>query len=219
MRASGFVRTRQPNDIKELNYNSDNWAVVKAALSAGQYPNILNKDIEFQGEQSKQKMEIKFHPSSIFQLLKIKNLPTKWLFYYQKVKLGHKTYLQYCTIISPLTVALFAGSTKRSSCDYSLEDDPDAVQYFESDSENEDRKDEHIQLKLDDNIKFNVTKDLGNTIIKLRQQFNLIFQKRMLQPNRVPTQDEENIVKTIVDMLTAEDKALNLKQPEGKNLK
>lgn len=216
LRASGFVRTRQPNDIKELNYNSENWAVVKAALSAGQYPNILNKDSEFKGEQSKQKLEIKFHPSSVFQLLKVRTLPTRWLVYHQKVKINEKAYLQYCTIVSPLTVALFAGSTKRPFIDSAASSNN--LNNFlceESDSENEDKKNELYTLKLDENIKFNMTKDLANTIIKLRQQFNLIFQRRMLQPNRVPTQDEENLIQTIVDMLTAEDKALNLRQPEG----
>ena len=215
LRASGFVRTRQPNDIRELNYNSDNWACVKAALSAGQYPNILNKDNEFYGEQTKERMEVKFHPSSIFQLLKIKALPTKWIIYHQKIRINHKAYLQYCTIVSPLTVALFAGSNKRTPTEILNTINEMSKTYEESDSENEDKKNEQFQLKLDDNIKFNVSKDLANTIIKLRQQFNLIFQKRMICPNRIPTQDEENIIKTIVDMLTAEDKALNLKQPEN----
>lgn len=215
LRASGFVRTRQPNDIKELNYNSDNWAVVKAALCAGQYPNILNKDCQFQGEQSKTKIEIKFHPASIFQLLKVKNLPTKWLMYHQKVKINHKAYLQYCTVISPLTVALFAGSSKRSHDLTSMINEMNSLSFQDSDSENEEKRNEQFTMKLDEHIRFLLTKDLANTIIKLRQQFGLIFQKRMLQPNRVPTQDEENTIKTIVDMLTAEDRALNLKQPEG----
>jgi len=213
LRASGFVRTRQPNDIKELNQNSENWAVVKAALCAGQYPNILNKDSEFKGEQSKQKIEIKFHPSSIFQLLKIKTLPTKWLMYHQKIKINHKAYLQYCTVVSPLTIVLFAGSTKRSAND--LYFDSSNGLFEDSDSENEDKRNELHALKLDENIKFHMTKDLANTIVKLRQQFNLIFQKRMLQPNRLPSPDEESTIHTIVNMLTAEDKALNLRQPEG----
>jgi len=216
LRASGFVRTRQPNDIKELNQNSENWAVVKAAMCAGQYPNILNKDCEFKGVESKQRLEVKFHPSSIFQLLKIRTLPTKWLVYHQKIKIDHKVYLQYCTVVSPLSVALFAGSTKRSSND--VLSNPMSNLLLgneESDSENEDKKNELYSLKLDDNIKFFVNKDLANTILKLRQQFNLIFQKRMLQPNRTPTHDEENVIQTIVDMLTAEDKSLNLRQPEG----
>lgn len=44
LRAAGFVRNRAPGDIRELNMNSNNWAVVKAALAAGLYPNIARVD-------------------------------------------------------------------------------------------------------------------------------------------------------------------------------
>lgn len=48
LRASGFVRARGGSDIRDLNANSDNWAVVKAALCAGSYPNLLRVDRERQ---------------------------------------------------------------------------------------------------------------------------------------------------------------------------
>jgi hypothetical protein len=44
LRASGFVRVRGSGDIRDLNNNSDNWAVVKAALCAGMYPNLIRVD-------------------------------------------------------------------------------------------------------------------------------------------------------------------------------
>ena len=46
LRASGFVRTRGSGDIRDLNLNSENWAVVKAALTAGLYPNMIRVDRE-----------------------------------------------------------------------------------------------------------------------------------------------------------------------------
>lgn len=46
LRASGFVRARGGGDIRDLNSNSENWAVVKAALCAGMYPNIIHVDRE-----------------------------------------------------------------------------------------------------------------------------------------------------------------------------
>ena len=46
LRASGFVRARGGGDIRDLNSNSENWAVVKAALCAGLYPNLLRVDRE-----------------------------------------------------------------------------------------------------------------------------------------------------------------------------
>jgi hypothetical protein len=46
LRASGFVRARGGGDIRDLNNNSENWAVVKAALCAGMYPNLIRVDRE-----------------------------------------------------------------------------------------------------------------------------------------------------------------------------
>ncbi|UYV78742.1 YTHDC2 [Cordylochernes scorpioides] len=46
LRASGFVRARGGGDIRDLNSNSENWAVVKAAVCAGTYPNLIRVDRE-----------------------------------------------------------------------------------------------------------------------------------------------------------------------------
>jgi hypothetical protein len=48
LRASGFVRAKGPGDIRDLNKNAENWAVVKAALTAGCYPNLARFDHEAQ---------------------------------------------------------------------------------------------------------------------------------------------------------------------------
>ena len=44
LRAAGFVRPKGADDIRDLNRNSENWAVVKAALAAGAYPSIARLD-------------------------------------------------------------------------------------------------------------------------------------------------------------------------------
>lgn len=46
LRASGFVRAKGSGDIRDLNINSESWAVVKAALTAGLYPNLIRVDRE-----------------------------------------------------------------------------------------------------------------------------------------------------------------------------
>ena len=46
LRASGFVRARGGGDIRDLNSNAENWAVVKAALTAGMYPHLIRVDRE-----------------------------------------------------------------------------------------------------------------------------------------------------------------------------
>lgn len=40
LRASGFVKTKPPGDIRDLNENANNWALIKAILATGLYPNV-----------------------------------------------------------------------------------------------------------------------------------------------------------------------------------
>lgn len=46
LRANGLVKTRGAGDIRDVNSNSENWAVVKAALCGGLYPNLARVDRE-----------------------------------------------------------------------------------------------------------------------------------------------------------------------------
>ena len=40
LRSSGYVSTRDPSTIQKLNVHSESWSAVKAALTAGRYPNV-----------------------------------------------------------------------------------------------------------------------------------------------------------------------------------
>ena len=65
LRASGFVRAKGPGDIRELNKNSDNWAVVKAALAAGSYPNLARFDRDAQQLRTPREGKVRLHPRSV----------------------------------------------------------------------------------------------------------------------------------------------------------
>ncbi|XP_010285245.1 PREDICTED: probable ATP-dependent RNA helicase YTHDC2, partial [Phaethon lepturus] len=64
LRASGFVRARGGADIREVNTNSENWAVVKAALVAGMYPNLVHVDRESLTLTGPKEKKVRFHPTS-----------------------------------------------------------------------------------------------------------------------------------------------------------
>lgn len=74
---SGFVRARGGADIRDVNTNSENWAVVKAALVAGMYPNLVHVDrgnLVLTGPKEK---KVRFHPTSVLnqtQYKKVKSL-------------------------------------------------------------------------------------------------------------------------------------------------
>lgn len=40
LRATGFVRTKPPGDIRDLNENANNWPLIKSILTLGLFPNI-----------------------------------------------------------------------------------------------------------------------------------------------------------------------------------
>lgn len=61
----GFVRARGGSDIRDVNLNSENWAVVKAAIVAGMYPNLVNiNHVNSQLSSSREK-KVHFHPTSV----------------------------------------------------------------------------------------------------------------------------------------------------------
>ncbi|OXB79485.1 UNVERIFIED_CONTAM: hypothetical protein H355_013881 [Colinus virginianus] len=64
LRALGFVVARGGAHIRDVNANSENWAVVKAALVAGMYPNLVHVDREkliLTGPKEK----VRLHPTSV----------------------------------------------------------------------------------------------------------------------------------------------------------
>lgn len=61
----GFVRARGGGDIRDVNTNSENWAVVKAALVAGMYPNLVHVDRENVVLTGPKEKKVRFHPTSV----------------------------------------------------------------------------------------------------------------------------------------------------------
>ena len=41
LRNLGFIRTKGPGSMRDLNQNSRNWSVIKAVVGAGLYPNYI----------------------------------------------------------------------------------------------------------------------------------------------------------------------------------
>lgn len=54
LRSLGLIRSHGAGDIKDLNRNSKNWAVIKAVVGAGLYPNLVKVFIYSQTRFSKE---------------------------------------------------------------------------------------------------------------------------------------------------------------------
>ncbi|MEQ2296617.1 3'-5' RNA helicase ythdc2 [Ameca splendens] len=74
LRAIGFVRARGGSDIRDVNLNSENWAVVKAALVAGMYPNMVHVNRKTSLLSTNREKKVHFHPTSVLSQLQIKEV-------------------------------------------------------------------------------------------------------------------------------------------------
>ncbi len=64
LRNLGLIRPRN-GDAKDLNVNSQNWSVVKAAVLAGVYPSMLHANKEVKKIVGCNEKNVRVHPSSV----------------------------------------------------------------------------------------------------------------------------------------------------------
>lgn len=232
LRASGFVRPRGNGDIRDLNANSDNWAVIKAALCAGSYPNLLRVDRERRQLVAQRASRVRFSSRSVLsqpdpQSLGasaaaanardsvIASLPTDWLIYGELARAGPTAFANMCTLVSPVTVALFAGP-QRLPLDALYEPQNARTTGLGEDSDSEEEEESELQkcmLKLDDWISLKAEPEGGRLALHLRQKLQALFLRRMNSPSKPWSQSDDAVIRAVVGVLTSEEEALNLPRP------
>ncbi|GFY33088.1 3'-5' RNA helicase YTHDC2 [Trichonephila clavipes] len=231
LRASGFIRARGNSDIRDLNTNSEIWAVIKAALCAGTYPNLIRIDRDRQQLITQKESKVRFHHSSVLNKLPvnakhsvaalrkqmIQELPCDWLVYEEMMRTGSIAHAHCCSLITPITVSLFAGPA-RLPLDALHEPDQARLEGYmeEGDSEDDTKYDnQKAMFKIDDWISFRVEPEIARLALQLRQKWHALFLKRMHAPSKVLTPADECVIRTIANVLIVEDQFLNLVQPTG----
>nr|XP_020456653.1 probable ATP-dependent RNA helicase YTHDC2 [Monopterus albus] len=221
LRALGFVRARGGSDIRDVNLNSENWAVVKAALVAGMYPNLVHVNKETSLFSSNREKKVHFHPTSALNEIKenssaklAQDLPTDWLIY-DEMSRGHRmASVRCCSMVTPLTLAIFGGCAKQP---YSVLQEPALPKATDiplddmSDSETEDL----AEIRVDDWLFFELEREAAGLVFELRQKWQNLFIKRIRCPSKPRSQHEEAIVHTLVSVFAAEEQEAGLQQPTG----
>lgn len=230
LRASGFVRARGSGDIRDLNINSDNWPVVKAALSAGCYPNFVRIDRERNQLISKNERKIRFHPSSLLSLdptsgnrgnpkKLLEGFPSDWFVYEELAKIGVVSGAKCCTTIHPVSIGVFAGPSRlrQSASEASGNSCEGVLDREDASEEDDDREDDDdiYTLKIDDWISFRVRSPTSILIAQIRQKWHSLFLRRMTNPSKPASASDEDLVRVLADILMAEDQAIGLEQPAG----
>ncbi len=236
LRASGFVRAKGAGDIRDLNKNSENWAVVKAALAAGSYPHLARFDREAQQLRSPKESKVRLHPSSVLletgaggnesghggaQRFRssVGRVPTEWFVFDEMTRAGHLAMVRGVTAVSPVTVLLFAGPNRLpieavSEADAGVQGN----RYLEelSDSEVEEKTEgENTTLRVDEWTVFRSDAELAHMALQLRQKWSSLFLRRLHSPGKPMSQVDNSVVDALVGVLSAEEQALGLTQPVG----
>ncbi|XP_053330262.1 3'-5' RNA helicase YTHDC2 [Spea bombifrons] len=232
LRASGFVRARGGGDIRDVNTNSENWAVVKAALVAGMYPNLIHVDRENIVLTGPKEKRVRFHPTSVLsqpqykkippangQAAAVQALPTDWLIYDEMTRAHRIANIRCCSVVSSVTAVIFAGPARLPS---SALHEPTAFRAVDSapndssDSETEDKTATTLAtLKLDEWLNFKLDPEAAGLLLQLRQKWHSLFLRRMRAPTKTWSQVDEATIRAIIAVLSTEEQSAGLQQPSG----
>uniref|UniRef100_A0A1A8DHY6 RNA helicase n=1 Tax=Nothobranchius kadleci TaxID=1051664 RepID=A0A1A8DHY6_NOTKA len=220
LRAIGFVRARGGSDIRDVNLNSENWAMVKAALVAGMYPNLVHINKETSVFSSNREKKVHFHPTSILSQLQsstsksAKTLPTDWLIY-DEMSRGHRmASVRCCTLVTSITIAIFAGSTQ-PSCSGLQEPTVHKTNDGPLDDLSDSDSEELTEMKIDDWLVFQLEQENAGLVSELRHKWQSLFLKRIRSPSKPWSQQDEAIIQTLVSVLGAQEQEAGLQQPAG----
>ncbi|KAM6391605.1 3'-5' RNA helicase YTHDC2 [Rhynochetos jubatus] len=231
LRASGFVRARGGADIRDVNTNSENWAVVKAALVAGMYPNLVHVDRENLVLTGPKEKKVRFHPTSVLsqpqnrkippangQAAAVQALPTNWLIYDEMTRAHRIANIRCCSVVTPVTVALFCGPARLPN---NALQEPSSfrgnrVSNDGSDSEMEDDTTASLALlELDEWLHLRLDPEAAILLLQLRQKWHNLFLRHMRAPSKPWSEVDEATVRTIIHVLSSEEQSAGLQQPSG----
>ncbi|XP_071964049.1 3'-5' RNA helicase YTHDC2-like [Antedon mediterranea] len=231
LRASGFVRARGPGDIRDLNSNSENWAVVKSSMCAGMYPNIIRIDREKMVMTTQRESNVRFHPSCTLvdptgaknraaqDKDVVRSLPTDWLMYEELTRVHHLTSVRCLSLITPITIALFAGPARLPHDAFvqakmnSMQPSGGNLSSSEGEEEPEDITKSHI--KMDNWISLNADPEVASLTFQLRQKWHSLFIRRMRAPAKPWSQADEAVLRSVIQVLSNEEQMSALQQPVG----
>lgn len=211
LRASGFVKTKSPGDIRDLNVNAKSWPMIKAVLTAGLFPNFACIDRGLLQIRSKNEHKIVIHQSSVLrcsdQNSEIKQhlgrIPADFLIYEEIIR-NTAFMIKSITCVTPLTIALFA----ENSAPLQWVTDP-------SDSSSTVEDPSNTFLVMNKWIAFNDDIITLKAVQEIRRRLESMIYRKVAHPYRQLTGDDDQLLYFVANILLKEDAALQMKQPEG----
>ncbi|XP_037956357.1 benign gonial cell neoplasm protein-like, partial [Teleopsis dalmanni] len=165
LRSADLVHNQGKLCMHVINQMSCNWPLVKAALVGGMYPKLCVYDFDCKRFKSMQKKELIIYDSLVLNELKKTNnscIPSPWILYGKETNSILYNSISLCTIVTPITVAIFGDSSKFSSGNISSSVGSESSQ-------------REVQLCVDNWISFITDRQLANLILKTRQNFYSVY--------------------------------------------
>lgn len=191
----GFVTNNDPKH-PAVNRNSNNVDIVKAVLCAGLYPNVAKVTNVPKSNSAapklklKDQMKVTVHKASVNGSAKA--FESKWMIYYQLMKLEGTTYAFDTTMVSPYSLLFFGGNI-------TTEHDECTVTNYDYSG--------HTVI-VDDWIKFWASEKTASLVNELREQLDEVLQSKITNPsptNWFSNSKEGAVMRAIIELITAEE--------------
>uniref|UniRef100_A0AAG5DX28 RNA helicase n=1 Tax=Anopheles atroparvus TaxID=41427 RepID=A0AAG5DX28_ANOAO len=202
----GVVKRYGPGGVEDINEFSNNWSIVKGCLLVGLYPNVCYLEKYSKTMKTRFEKKIFIHPSSVvgektMKRMKDKDstlwLPSEWITFEEKYKSGRGSMIRCNTVVSPLSIAIFAGPLHLDESECLIEcEHTDAMK---------------CKIAIDDWINLTVESKLAKAVLHTRRLMNELFLKFIENPrtHQLSARDYA-IVKCLAELLLQEDHALEL---------
>ncbi|XP_063701962.1 3'-5' RNA helicase YTHDC2-like [Culicoides brevitarsis] len=209
LRSIGFIRPYGPGNIRDLNQHSSSWAMVKACIVAGLYPNIAHVDRKKGIMKSRNVTKMGIHMSSVVKQRStdkrdsFDKLPTDWIVYEEKVRISRFCLTQTNTVVTPMAVALFAGSL-------ALNENKSLVPYTtpsEDDSSEEDEISNRYRFLIDDWLNFVCDTQTAFLIFNFKQKLSAQFLRFLSDSRDYFKKAQNNIVLEALSKILADEEA------------
>ncbi|XP_067633183.1 benign gonial cell neoplasm protein [Eurosta solidaginis] len=178
LRSSQLIHNQGPLSMHYINLKSNSWPMIKATLAAGLYPCICVVDTYEGRLKCNRPKELVIHPASILRELtmeplsyKARGFPSNWIVYGNEMNSFNLNSAKCCSLVTPLTVAMFAGPPKIDSSNiYMLSNTSN--NYLNACSSNiANEKDAMVIFYIDDWIEIKMTPTSAQLVLKTRQYF------------------------------------------------
>jgi HrpA-like RNA helicase len=184
--------------ISLLNENSNSWSVIKACITAGNYPNVMIfSDDEFAVK------DFRIEQSSVLKMDDLRTMSSNFLVY-DKIEKKRKNIGEFvyykdmisCSLVSNFCVAILAGN----------------VVTFEVEKSSSDSNETQCIIKIDNCLQLNGSVETAKALKYLRERLDDLFKKFLCNVEKFTMTGKECVIhEAIVTMLKIEDQEIGMK--------